>query len=882
MSDVLITTKLYIPSARQGIVQRERLKQLITQGVEQKLTLIAAPAGSGKSTLLADWVAQNETVVAWLSLDEEDNDLKRFLTYLIHAIQPHCLAGCGEKMLTALKAPAPASVERLLPLLINDLATIPEKLVIILEDYQVIEQQSVHDALIFLITYLPVAVHLIIATRIDPPFPLAKWRANRDLNEIRVTDLRFTGEEACNMLNAMLPEKLSREEIAVIEARTEGWAVGLQLAGLALKDQADVSQFINQFGGSHRFVIDYLTDEVFKQQPPAVQAFLLASSLLKQFNADLCNAVMARDDSVQMLNLLEAANLFLLALDDNRHWYRYHHLFTDLLRYKLEHSNIFSIGDLRRRAIEWYAANGLIAEALHHAFALQDFDQAAALIAPQTSPMIGRGETQILQRWIERLPEATLKKYPNLAVSLAWLYNLNNQGQPLEPLLQMAEQSLLTGEYDDTTISNIRGNAAMLRAYTALGENQPGEAIGFMEQALALLPEDDDYLRSIAAFTQGVIYKRGGIWESAVPALQDAYESGQVAGNLTLAMGSIIHLIEMWIIQGRLQQAAQLCHQVIRQHQPAPVPNLGFVHTKLAEILYEWNELEAAADHLEQGFAYLEKMFADMGWDRDAAICQMRLKQLQGDSEAAQAALTRAFEISEQMQDQYDKIDLSFWQARLWLLQGNLTTATRWQRDTQAQSDDRPEWVDVTLARVFIAQGEGKLALDLLRSHRETAETNDRHSILIEILVLQAVAYQLEEDAAQACAALMEALSLAEPEGFVRVFVEAGPPIVALLQQVNQQAEAYATQTEFLFSRDYIARLLVAFPERVSPDSPLSEREVEILRLMAAGLKTPEIAAELFLSKNTVKWYLKEIYSKLNVHSRAEALDAGGYLGLLN
>ena len=882
MKTSLLDTKLYIPSLRPEFITRMRLLNLIEAGLQGKLTLISASAGFGKSTLVAMWARKSKALLGWVSLDAQDNDPVLFLAYIFTAI--YSVGQVGDSVLAEIQSSQRPSDEAILKAWINELANHPSKLTLVLDDYHVIENPTIHQHIEFLLEHLPPNFHLIVITRSDPNLQLARIRASGHLTEIREADLRFTESETSQFLESVIGLHLSPQNISALERRTEGWAVGLQLAGLALQGREDVDEFVSNFTGGHQFILDYLTEEVYEQQSEEIQEFLIQTCILERFCASLCNAVTGKQNGEATIELLSKWNLFVIPLDEYRQWYRYHHLFVELLRYKLDQLPADRVVEFHERASSWYAENDLISEAVSHAMAAKNFNRAADLIEPVTSLLIGRGEIKTVHDWIETFPKTFLKKRPRLCITLAWVFNLNNTGTAIEPLLQDAERALDEAGYDETTEAEVRGHATTLRGYAALQQNNPPQALQHMTNALAWLPEEELYMRSIVSFTQGVILKRGCVWGAAEETLKVAEKYGRASGNYSIALGSRIHLIEMLIIQGRLRGAAKHCEEAIEYYLPRQkgnrLPNLGFVYTKLGEIQYDWNNLEAAGENLTHGLELSSRIIAAWAWRRDGLVYLSRLKVVKGDPEAAQTLLDQAINVNENMQDLYDKMDMSFAQTRLWLMQGNLTAAARWQRDIQAQSDRRSELVDVMIARTLIAQGEGQKALDILSPHCEAAQATGRNTLLIEILILQASAHYIKKNPMMACTTLMEALSLAEVEGFVRIFVEAGEPIAKVLRQLRQRPEDFASKENFLVSQKFITRLLSAFPDHGDSNSLLNEREEEILHLLAAGMKTPEIAAELFLSNNTIKWYLKNIYSKLGVHNRADAIERGRRLNL--
>ncbi|UCC53424.1 MAG: hypothetical protein JSV68_05535, partial [Anaerolineaceae bacterium] len=578
VSEMLLQTKLHIPSPRPNLVARPYLTDRISEGLLQgsKLTLVTAPAGFGKSTLIISWIQQAEQQVAWLSLDKDDNDPTRFWSYVFTAIK-YAQPDLAEDALIALGAPQQPPIEALLTGLINRATKLSNQLILTLEDYYLIDNPVIHTAVTFLLENLPSQLHLLLSGRSDPPLPLATLRAYGQLTEIRESDLRFSNAEAFSFFQDVMGLMLSIESVATLNARTEGWVVGLQLAGLALQGREDAAEFIATFAGDHSYVINYLTDEVFNRQSESLRAFLLQTSILDRLHGPLCDAVISdevvkRGSSQDTLEHLVDQNLFLIPLDNRRQWYRYHRLFADLLRYRLQRTYPALIPDLHRRASEWFSENSFIADALQHALAAEDFDQAADLIESVTRSMLGRGEARTVQKWIENLPGELLQQRPRLCVALAWAYNLNQEeldesGVPqIEPLLQQAEQILDSRTFSQEIVADVRGNVAVLRGFTALQQNNPPQALQHMEASLAILPEGDVYLRSLVNLTQGVIYKRGGIWQPAAEKLSQATSYGRASGNLTVAVGTRTHLIEMLITQGQLQHATMLCKETIAYH----------------------------------------------------------------------------------------------------------------------------------------------------------------------------------------------------------------------------------------------------------------------------------------------------------------------------
>ncbi len=891
MSEDILQTKLYIPPLRPNFVARPRLIQKLKQGLGGKLTLVSAPAGYGKTTLVAEGLLNP----AWLSLDENDNDPTRFWVYVFAALKK-VWVDLDYGGIATLKSPQPPAIETILTNLINQATVLSDKITLVLDDYHIIEKQAVHQAMAFLLDHLPPQMHLVIISRSDPPLNLARMRGLGQLTELREAELRFTAAETKRFFQQVAELRLTTDSIEALHRRTEGWVVGLQLAGLAMQGRKDTAEFVQAFTGDHSYILDYLTEEVYQRQSSTVKAFLLKSSILNRLSGPLCDAILRDDSDIpqnsqDLLEYLNQQNLFLIPLDDRRQWYRYHHFFADILRYRLRHTYSALLPDLHRRASAWFAENGFVADALHHTMAIDDFNQAADLIQTVTRPMIGGGEATTVQKWIEGLPKSILQQRPLLCVSLAWVYNLNQAGQEIEPLLQQAENALDAGTFDQEIVADVRGNVAILRGYTALQQNNPLLALQQMEKALTILSDDDIYLRSLISFTQGVIYKRGGIWQPAAEKLKAATAYGRASGNLTVAIGTRTHLIEMLITQGQLKEAASFCEEAIAHHMvdqsQNPVPYLGFVYCKLGEILFEWNELDEANQNLEHGLSLADKLMVAWSWTRDGLVYLARIQQLQGNIKATQTLIERAISMSNQMQDLFDRIDISFWQARLWLAQNNLTAAARWAHEYQINTESHTEAGDLVLARVYLAQGQTDKALEILKRIGETASADGRVYAQVETLALQALARQSQADLQQAHRTLAHALSMAEPEDFIRLFVDEGSSMAILLNQMASLSEGNSGG-DFFFSRKYVVRLLSAFPQTEPTITPsmaesdaLNERELQVLRLLAAGLKSPEIGFELHLAKSTIKWYLRNIYDKLGVHRRADAIARANDLKLL-
>lgn len=922
MATPLLTTKLYIPPIRPELVPRPRLIERLNMGLQGKLILISAPAGSGKTTLLSEWIAGCEPHigVAWVSLDERDNDPAGFLAYLMAAcqkIQPNL----GEGVLDALQSPRPPPVEDLLTPLLNQINSLPDHLVLVLDDYHLITARPVHEALVFLLDHLPANMHLVIATRSDPPLPLARLRGRGQLTELRQTDLRFTFDEVTEFLNQVMGLTLSVDEVAALAARTEGWIAGLQMAAVSLQgqDMGRVASFIRAFTGSDRYILDYLVEEVLQRQPKRVQTFLLQTAILARLSGPLCDAVVEieeptdrrQEDSLpghlfaaasgrEILEYLERANLFVVPLDDRRAWYRYHRLFADLLRQRLHQLRPELAPTLHRRASAWFEQNGLMAEAIDHAVSAGDFERAADLIEGAAETTLMRSEVATVQSWLEALPDDLVRTRPLLCVHHAWLLLLS--GHPLD----MAEARLQ--EAIDTDVSgSVSGEVAVFRALIATYQGDTRRSAELARQALELLPEKSLFLRSLVAGFLGLNYFYRGDVVTAGEALEEAVRIGQAVGNLMNTVLALCHLAELSILQGQLHQARAYYNQALElavDEQGRPRPIAGIALTGLGNLLQEWNDLEGAAHHVSEGLELI-KHWGEVG-AISGYIALARLKQMQGDVKGANDMIQKARQLAIKFDAmEMDDILVAAVQARLWIDQDNLEAASHWVKARKV-AGDADSWVSaeqsdrtlslaqaieyITLARVYIARDQDDKALAMLAALLQVAERAGWLGFVIEILILQALALQKQGNTLQAIAPLERALSLAEPSAYVRSFIDEGPPMARLLYQAATRgiAPAYASkllaafETEIQGEEKRVIPSAPPLPSTLALIEPLSERELEVLQLIAKGLSNQEIAQRLFISLRTVKWHTSNIYGKLGVKNRTEAAAKARELDLLS
>lgn len=916
MSIPILTTKLYIPPPRSDLIPRPHLIERLEEGLRLggKLTLVSAPVGFGKTTSVTEWLHKAEHPFTWLSLDEGDNETTRFFAYLIAALQ-QVDKNIGATLSTLLETPQPPGMDVLMTTLVNDISAVATTFVLVLDDYQVIDKPDVHQAIVFLLEHQPHPMHLVIITREDPPLPLSRLRVRRLMTELREGDLRFTQEETVTFLNQAMGLTLTPEEVAELEAQTEGWVAGLQLAALALQGamstqgQQDPSGFIQSLTGSQRYILDYLTEEVLRQQPEPIRDFLLHTSILQRLCGPLCDAILGKDGEEQgdrrelfatpqhpasgqeILEYLERANLFIVPLDGERRWYRYHHLFSDLLRYYLK-QKIGSPGliELHRRACAWLARHDLKADAIQHAIAAGDFDRTADLIEEIADIMINRGSVTTLQNWIGALPDGLLQKRPFLCVIHAWTYHAGGQRDAVEPRLREAELALQAlGRPDgDPYVSDLRGHIAVMRASQARHHNNLPLFFHYAAEALDLLAEDNLMVRTTVEANLGLAYMLEVDLKSAERFLREAQSLGQASGNVISALNCVGFLAAIYIAQGQLRQAARLCRQTIDRHLKdyrTPLPTLGHVHANLARILYEWNDLEAAAAHLEQAIVLGERTRLP-STVRFRASMLAWIKQIQNSDPIT---LPRQIAtIADREANDVDDVDFTAWRIRMWLAQNNVAAAISWAEAYRADEVKPQVWRpygDLALARVYLTQQEFELALEHLAQIRQTAQEVGGKGWLIEALILETLTLQAMGNTDRALTALAQALALAEPEGYIRIFVDEGTPVVRLLYGALRQniAPKYAGKLLAAFSDSELERGEQA--KRLSIESqlvePLTEREMEVLQLIAEGLSNREIAQQLFLSLSTVKVHTHNIYGKLGINSRTQAIGRAKTLGIL-
>lgn len=884
----ILATKLYIPLPRPDLVPRPCLIERLNEGLERgcKLSLISAPAGFGKTTLVSEWLAGCGKPVAWLSLDEGDNDPTRFLTYFISALQK-ITTSIGERVLNALQSPQPPSIEPILTALVNEITILPEHFILVLDDYHLIDSKPVDKALTFLLEHLPQQMHLVIDTREDPQLPLARLRARGQLTELRAEELRFSPAEASEFLNRVMGLNLSAEDIAALETRTEGWIAGLQMAALSMKGRSDTTSFIQSFTGSHRFVLDYLVEEVLEKQSESLLKFMLRTSILERLCGPLCDAVLDSPGDVRQeimgqknLEYLARANLFTVPLDNDRHWYRYHHLFANLLRHRLGQScSAEEIAELHIRASQWFENNDLMLEAFQHAAAAQDIDRAERLIETKAMGLHLRNVSSTILDWLDTLPASVLDARPLLRVRHATLSLMAWRMEGIEEKLMAAEVAvagILEQSPRDAKARDLKGQIACARATLALTRYDSQTMLDQSRRALEYLhPENHTFL-----FTANWAFATANLLLGNRPA---AAEACQQAIGFSQKSGSVFSRILATTTLGNIQRMDNLLYQAAEKYQSVmelacdnPIPNTGQVLLNLAEIYYEWNDLETAERYGMQSQELMRQhaQLVDRFILGDVFIARLQLAR--GDIGGASAILAETERSARQKNFLLRLPDVAAFQVLVLI-----------QQDQLAKAEQLARQYDLLLcqARVLIAQNDPSAALVLVVPLRHQMESRGWADELLKTMVIQAIALHLCGKKEQAEHVLGEALVLAEPGGFLRTFLDEGDAMRSLI-------EGFSRNRDHPMS-GYARKILAAFAQKVPVSQSevsnqkstwvesLSQRELKILQLIAQGLSNGEISERLFLALSTVKGHNRNIFDKLQVQSRTEAVARARELGLL-
>jgi len=871
--------------------------------------LISAPAGFGKTTLLTEWLAAgpaapaDERLAAWLSLDRADNDPASFWTYVIAALQT-VAPGIGESALTLLQAPQPPPIETVLTALLNDLGAITGDIVLVLDDYHVIDARDVQDAMAFLLDHLPPQLHVVIASRTDPALPLARLRARGELVETRAAELRFTPDEAAAYLNEMMGLQLTARDVAALEGRTEGWIAALQLAALSMQGRDDVAGFIAGFTGDDRYVVDYLAEEVLQRQSDRVQTFLLQTSILGRLSGPLCDAVTGQGGGKAMLEALDRGNLFLVPLDDRRRWYRYHHLFADVLQARLLDEQPDQVPDLHQRASAWYQQNGEPAVAIGHALAAGDFERAADLAELEIPAMSRTRQEAMVRGWLEVIPDEVVRVRPVLSVGFAGALLSVGELEGVESRLRDAERWLdvTTGTdarsvarsaemvvADEEEYRRLPAMIELYRAALALARADVPGTVRHARRALDLALADDHLCRAGASGILGLASWASGDLEAGHSAYAECMAGLRRAGHIADTFGCAVALADIRLVQGRLGEAMRTYEQALQRvpEQGGPVlRGTADMYVGMSGVHRERNDLHTATQQLLRS----QELGEHTGLPQNRyrwRVAMARIRRAEGDLDGALDLLNEAERVY--VGDFFPNVrPVPALRARIWIAQGRLGDALGWAREQGLSVDDDlsylREFEHITLARVLMARYQDERAersvheaIRLLDRLLRAAEEGERAGSVIEILVLRALAYQRHGDIPAALSCLERAVTLAEPEGYVRVFADEGPPMASLLRVAARQQTV----------GNYVRQLLAAVteteqngPVKQALIEPLSERELDVLRLLGTELDGPAIARELMVSLNTVRTHTKHIYAKLAVTNRRAAVRRAAELDL--
>jgi len=906
MPSTRVATKLHLPKPRPDLVVRPRLAERLDRGSLAKLTLISAPTGFGKTSLVAQWLSSRtapERTVAWIALDPGDDEPSAFWAQVLAALQAAAGPTFGEGILPLLESGQPPT-EGVLAAVVNDLSELPNELDLVLDDYHLIEDPGIHDTMIFLLDHLPPQVHVLITTRADPPFPLARFRARGDMVEIRAVDLRFSAEEASTYLNEVMGLGLGVEEVAALEERTEGWIAALQLAALTMEGRDDNADFVARFTGNDRYIVDYLVEEVLLRLPDEVRAFLLDTCILDRLSGSLCDAVTGRGDSKTMLGALEQRNLFVVALDDQRRWFRYHHLFADVLQAHLEDEQPELALELHRRASEWHEREGDRNEAIRHALAARDFDRTAELVEKALPAMRKARQETTLRGWVEGLPDDVVRRRPVLNVTYAGALLASGEVAGVEGRLDEAERQVASlagidsgpspqgaeiAFVDEGELRRVPGQIEMYRTAVAQIWGDARATVEHAQRVLTVATEDDYVARAGAAGFLGIVSWTEGDLEAAHQAWSECVGGLRRAGHVADALGATIALGDICVAQGRLTDAMKAYQDslelVAEQSRPL-VRGTADMHVGMSELFLERLDLEAANQQLQKAQDLGE--YAGMPqFPYRWRLASARVRFAEGDRDGALELIDEAerFYVS----DFFPCVrPIAALRARLWIANAQLRDALGWARQVGVSVDDEltylREFEHITLARLLLARGKVdpmgasvREALALLERLAQAAAAGARAGSMIEIRLLEALALQIQGDTTAALGPLERALTEAEPEGYVHLFTEEG--LTSLLKEAASRGIAPSYVDELLAAAGCFAG---PAPKKQGLIDPLSERELDVLRLLGSELSGPDISRELMVSLNTLRTHTKNIYMKLDVNNRRAAVRRARELDLLS
>jgi len=908
MAAPILVTKFFIPPVRKGIVERRGLINRLNDGLDCKMTLISAPAGFGKTTLISHWVdnfkhgkefEEQTTFIAWLSLDENDNDPVRFLTYFVTAINQVKESGnqLGSGTLAILQSAQSSIDANVVIPLINDLAMNNSKIIFVLDDYHLIEAQTIHGIIAYLIENLPPQLHLIIATRQDPPFTLSRMRACNQLNELRAVNLRFTPAEVADFLNHVMGLNLSAPDISELESRTEGWIAGLQLAAISIQGHQDRAEFIKAFTGGHRLVLDFLIEEVLDQQTEEIKNFLLKTAILKRMTGPLCNAITGQENGQDTLETLNRANLFIVPLDEERRWFRYHHLFADLLQLQLVSRKKDLINALHSKAAIWHETMGDLSEAVHHALEAGESETAVRLIERGAVAAIDNSDFRFILDTVKRLPESVVQNSPWLFIYHAWALLLTGHVEASNPKLKKIDGLLdQIYDYDEIQQREMLGNIAGLRMISASWNRRHEELPEYSRQVREFLPENN-WIRGLCAIMLGGFYWGNGNLAASIDAFAESAHAGEASGNKMVAVSGACNQAESLELAGHLVQAVDLLQDTFSKAEQDGrlLPVAGYIHIGLARVCYEFNRLDEANQHLLEAIKLGQQM-ADRRAEKIIYGLLTRIEIAEFDFENAYRSVQNTQHAVPIDEVDYDLRGSDYPQVWLWLKTNKIRKLERWFKEKPICIEEvthfKTKFTLTMHARVLMAlyrehQDEIfiRKAIELLDNLLELAENNGWGGKVIKILALQAVTFHEIGKPKLAQIKLAQALTLAKPDGYIRTFVDEGPLMAALLYE--------ALKHEMM--PDYVQRLLAAFPKTCPKEGnstsprvdqselvePLSDREIEVVELLAKGLTNQGVAEKLFLSVHTIKTHTRNIYGKLNVNNRTQAVNRARTLGIL-
>lgn len=888
----LISTKLHPPHLRTNIVHRQRLYDKIDTS-PAKLVLAAAPAGFGKSTFIIDWLREKNKSFAWLSLDEADNDIRRFYQYFISALRT-IDTSFGRKLIPALRGSSVPSFDVLLTLLINELHNYNGDIIIVLDDYYFIEEREIHQAVGFFIEHLPSNVRLVIATRIDPLLPLHRMRVRGELIEIRERDLRFIPEEAQKFFEG-LQIHLSGDDVNLLAVRTEGWIAGLQLAAVSLHDMKDVKQFLESFSGTNKYVLDYLLEEVLNRQSKEVQMFLLQTSILTRFNADICNSITGGMNSQKILDYLGTSNLFLIPLDDRREWYRYHHLFSDLLQFRLRHLYPGVVDELHHNASVWYEERGDIHEAIDYTFKVKNFERAAYLLDLYGVQFLSRSELSTLIKYERKLSSSLVAKYPRLLVTKAWALMLMHRIENIDDIIDFAEQKINDPDIVHTPEETeyAKWHIATIRAFMLRLKGYLQESLDASLYVLANISAKEPMVYGLLQFNLGRIYMKQCYAGKAVEIFESAFDVNFREGNYYVALAILGHTGYLYSITESLDYAREKLEQALRfaeDKRLGLLPAAGYIYYQLGKVLYHQNELDRANTMLERAIE-----LGELGNEPDiicnALISASWIYAIKQDAKKARSLITRAGEIEKNKQVPIYEADIEIERIKVALLLKEYDRISLWleQVDTSIPEDFTVIDEDriMLIIRCFIQTTRYDDALSLLKSIREISTERGRYHILLLIDILEALALWELGRKTPAVTMLQSGLERASRMGYKRVLVNIGQPLFSLLSSIritdtlSPVANRFADEL-LAFSDSDLPKEHTHIPKyKQDLIDPLTEREQEVLYHISLDYSNKDIANKLFVSLDTIKTHLKHIYGKLDVNNRKEAVNKARELGLL-